>query len=76
MLPNDCISCIDDYYIDGTECKSCDISCNKCSSLTNCTECNYGYYLDGESCIACPHPCKHCEDGSGRCIDCVDGESR
>lgn len=33
---SDCISCIDDHYLEGTECKDCDPGCNKCTSLTVC----------------------------------------
>jgi hypothetical protein len=53
VSPTDCLTCNEDFYIDGTECKPCDISCNKCTSLTHCTECNDGYYLDIADCKPC-----------------------
>lgn len=42
----DCTSCLDDFYLVGTECLACDPACNVCddNGTSNCAECNDGYY--------------------------------
>jgi hypothetical protein len=50
------------YYINGTECKSCVSPCKTCTGAlsTECSTCVNEYYLDGTECKNCITPCKNC----------------
>lgn len=69
VLTTDCLSCVNDFYLEGTECTACFIGCDVCSAIDNCTKCNAGYYLVGQDCIKCPWRCATCINGD-RCDSC------
>ena len=46
-----CLTCIDGYYLNGTECKICVSPCSYCSGLNDCLTCVNGYYLNGSTCL-------------------------
>lgn len=69
-----CASCADVYYLNGTECASCEnvgTNCKTCTAEAGCTTCYKGYYLSGTDCEPCPANCLDC-DGSV-CTACEDG---
>ena len=66
-------NCVDNcsigFFLEGKNCKKCDISCKTCNKNKNmCTECEDGKYLDKSSEI---HTCKKCSEN---CLTCSDGE--
>jgi hypothetical protein len=59
---NDCVSCAEGRYLDGTTCPECEIGCKSCSEAGKCINCKEGYYMeeDGFTCTACSPPCLTC----------------
>lgn len=65
---NDCLTCINGYYINGegpTFCSLCNDPCKTCvNTADECTTCITGYYfkIDGEgsNCEICKYPCATC----------------
>lgn len=48
VADNDCLTCVDKYYLSGIECLDCDPECAICkNSSSECYVCEDGYYLEG-----------------------------
>lgn len=64
------MSCIDGYFLQGTECILCNKGCKTCrDSGEDCEYCTEGYWLDGTTCKKCGPLCKNCHS-TDVCIDC------
>ena len=51
--PVHCTSCLDGYYLVGTECKACSPICSTCiGTADNCKSCPAGEFLKGTACFA------------------------
>ena len=80
---NPCSKCYNNYYVDGSECKTCsqiNEGCNSCNSKKECKECKNGYELNNNTCnkvqtLTCSELNPHCElcDNSNSCTNCSSG---
>ncbi|ELP85466.1 hypothetical protein EIN_518090, partial [Entamoeba invadens IP1] len=77
----ECIRCDNNYYLQNSQCVSCDSTCfNGCDENGNCNGCIEGYVLNdtlSKSCISCqtfdPN-CQTCKSGGVRlCLTCNNG---
>jgi len=51
--PVHCTSCLDGYFLVGTECKACSPICSTClGTADNCKSCPSGEFLKGTACFA------------------------
>ena len=63
------------YYLSGTGCKPCHVSCEYCygPSNTQCFKCNSTTYWNGGACISCDSTCRICHGTSSTQCDYCTG---
>ncbi|KAL4502619.1 hypothetical protein ABPG73_014376 [Tetrahymena malaccensis] len=77
--PNQCLSCNDGFFLDGSKCTVCSSPCKTCDSTsTKCLSCiaNYTYDSSKNTCSPiCDSSCKSCSkpNDPNSCISCNDG---
>jgi hypothetical protein len=83
-----CTSCLDDFVLDGNNCKcpsgkekeakTCRNCTNVCSNYKinkcDCESCPDGFFLKNSLCEKCDSSCLKCEGESTKCTDCKDKE--
>ena len=69
-----CISCIDDYFLNGGKCYKYNSNCKKSLNEKVCEICDDGYFLynTNKQCLKCNEKCKTCKDSSNYCLTCND----
>lgn len=70
-LPDECYSCLDEYYLDGEQCKECVYPCETCLNETFCFTCGFDVANKNPapSC-SCKHGMSDSYDGEIGCITC------
>ncbi|KAL4503914.1 hypothetical protein ABPG72_022544 [Tetrahymena utriculariae] len=77
--PNQCLSCNDGFFLDGSKCTACSSPCKTCDSTsTKCLACIANYTYDNSKNICnptCDTSCKNCSKpiDSNACTSCNDG---
>ncbi|EWS75215.1 leishmanolysin family protein (macronuclear) [Tetrahymena thermophila SB210] len=76
---NQCLSCNDGAFLDGTKCTLCTLPCKTCDTIsTKCSSCvtNYTYDSSKNQCNPdCDASCKTCSNpkDANQCLSCNDG---
>jgi len=72
--PTTCQTCNSGYYSSagGSQCLSCPLNCNTCSSTGVCLTCNTGFSLKSSNICDCGATCQACNATMGitYCVDC------